>query len=70
MLLVLFTLKQTTYACLPVALVLHCVVDFVDLLRKHVKLGDDEFLPEGLDQQYHIPTDTPGRKTTQFRDTH
>lgn len=84
MLLVLFTLKllnstvlfpflynkhQATYACLPIALVLHSVVDFIDLLCKDVKLRDDEFLSEGLDQQDHISTDTPGGKTAQFRDS-
>lgn len=57
--------EQTTSAYLPLALGLHPCVDFIYLLREHVKLRDDELLPESLDQQDNVPADTPERKTTQ-----
>lgn len=41
---------------------LHSVVDFIYFVCKNIKLRDDEFVPEGLDQQDDVSTNTPERK--------
>lgn len=46
---------------LSIVVVLHCLVDVVYFSCKHIKLRDDEFLSEGLDQQHNVSTDTPER---------
>lgn len=47
---------------LPLILVFHCVVDFIYLSCERVKLRDDKFLSEGLDQQDNVSTNAPVRK--------
>lgn len=54
--------KRMKKAYPPILLLLNCFVDFIDFLCKHVKLRDDEFLSEGLDQQDDVSPDTPERK--------
>lgn len=49
---------------LSISLLLHCVVDFIYFLCKHIKLRDDKFLSEGLDQQDDISTNTPESRIT------
>lgn len=55
-----FSVKSSPY--LPVSLMLHSVVDFIYFVCKNIKLRDDEFVPEGLDQQDDVSTNTPERK--------
>lgn len=45
-----------------IAVVFHRVVYFIYFMRKHIKLRDDEFPPEGLNQQHDVPADAPGRR--------
>lgn len=51
--------EQTPSPHLPVAAVFHRVVYLVDFLCKHIKLWDDEFPSESLNQQHNVSADTP-----------
>lgn len=42
--------KEIINTNLPISLVLHSVINIIYFLCKHIKLRDDKFLPEGLDQ--------------------
>lgn len=45
-----------------IAVVFHRIVYFIYFMCKHIKLRDDEFPPEGLNQQHNVSADAPGRR--------
>lgn len=52
---------KTLEAYFSIAVVFHRIVYFIYFMRKHIKLRDDEFPPEGLNQQHNVSADAPGR---------
>ena len=47
---------------MPISLLLHSFVDFIDLFCKSIKLRNDEFFPEGLDQKEEVSFNTSEMK--------